>query len=131
MIIEILASVGFILSCYAYYVEKKAADKKFKPVCDINENISCTKAFLSEYGKILGKPNSFFGIFFYPIVFILFYLNVFSFVFYLSLLSAVSSVYLAYLSYVKLKNFCLVCTGVYLVNFLLLFFSYKLLQKSI
>ena len=128
MIIEILAIIGFWLSFYAYYVEKSASkNKNYKPVCDISKEISCTKAFTSKYRKLLGKSNSFFGMFFYPVVYFLFSLNFFSLVFLLSILSALGSVYPAYLSYVKLKTFCLVCTSIYLINFLLLFFSYKLL----
>lgn len=127
MIIEILVIIGFWLSFYAYYVEKKLANKNYKPVCDISKEISCSRAFLSRYGKLLGKSNSFFGMFFYPVVYILFSLNFFSFVFLLSMLSALGSIYLAYLSYIKLRTFCLICTSIYLINFLLLFFSYKLL----
>ncbi len=129
MIIKLLAIIGFWLSFYAYYVEKKAGKKSakenYRPVCDISPKISCTKAFSSKYGRLLGMSNSLFGMFFYLVIYILFSLNLFNYVFFLSVLSVPGSIYLAYISYIKLKTFCLVCTSIYLINFLLLFLSYK------
>lgn len=125
--IRILAVIGFWLSFYAYYVEKKSRNKNYKPICNISKNISCTKAFLSKYGKLLGKSNSVFGMFFYPTIYLLSFFNLISYIFYLSMFSVLGSLYLAYLSYIKLKTFCLVCTSIYLINILLLFFSYKYL----
>lgn len=41
--------VGFVLSYYAYYVElAKEEDDSYEAVCDINEHVSCTKAFSSK-----------------------------------------------------------------------------------
>jgi len=125
--ISVLAVIGVLLSLYAYHVEKKSSGKNYKPVCNISENISCTKAFSSKYGRMLGKSNSFYGMIFYPLIFLLAQLNLFSFIFLISIFSFLGTIYLAYLSYVKLKTFCLVCTGIYLVNVLLLFLSYKLI----
>ncbi len=126
MLIEILSVIGFLLSFYAYSVEKKLGNKNYKPVCDISRNISCTKAFSSRYGKLLGKSNSFFGMFFYLAICFLSLLNLANYIFFLSAFAVVGSFYLAYISYVKLRTFCLICTSIYLVNLLLLFFSYKL-----
>ncbi len=127
MVINLLAIIGFWLSFYSYYVEKKSKNKNYKPVCNISKNISCTKAFLSKYGRLLGKSNSFYGMFFYISIFFLAQLNLISFIFFISIFSFLGTVYLAYLSYIKLKTFCLVCTSIYLINILLLFFSYKYL----
>jgi len=124
-IILLISVVGFLLSVYAFFIEKKSKESKnYKAVCDISEGVSCTKAFRSEYGKILGVSNSFFGMIFYVAVFILAYLNYLNYVFYLSVVAIIGSIYLAYILYFKLKNLCLVCTGIYLVNILLLIFSY-------
>jgi len=124
MIIQVIAFVGFLLSVYSYYVEWKTSKvKDYKPLCDIRENISCGKVFNSPYGKTFGVSNSIGGIFFYIVIFFLVLYNL-KYVFYLSILSVLGSIYLAYVSYIKLKNFCLVCTGIYVVNILLLYFSY-------
>ncbi|XP_047124320.1 vitamin K epoxide reductase complex subunit 1-like protein 1 [Hydra vulgaris] len=68
--------LGVLISLYTLYVEIHAlADKNYKAMCDINENVSCTKVFLSKHGKgfgligpILGEnsalnlPNPVYGI---------------------------------------------------------------------
>lgn len=126
MIIKILATLGFLISIYSLYVKiKKENNKNYKPICDINKNISCTKAFLSNEGSLIGLPNPLFGIFFYIIIFVLEYLNIHKAIFYFSLLAFLGSLSLAYVSYVKQKNFCIVCTSIYIINALLWFFSWQ------
>ena len=116
--ITILAIIGLLLSIYALYVEKKSSEKHYKAACDINNKISCTKAFSSSYGKILEIPNSVFGIIFYIIILILDALNNMQIIFYLAVISVLGSIYLAYISYVKLKTICIICSAIYLVNIL-------------
>lgn len=42
--------IGVALSCYAYYVELSVqSDKDYVAMCDIDEKISCTKVFHSEW----------------------------------------------------------------------------------
>jgi len=124
MILEILSIIGILLSVYAFYVEKKTLkSKEYKAVCDINDAISCSKAFSSKYGHTLGISNSVYGFFFYIVVILLAFYSQMNYVFYLSILSLIFSVYLAYNLYFKLKDFCLVCTGIYIVNILILIFS--------
>jgi vitamin-K-epoxide reductase (warfarin-sensitive) len=123
-LIRIIIVIGFLLSVYAYSVEcKKNKNNKYKAICDINDRMSCSKAFLSPYGKIFGVKNSLFGIVFYVILFGLSFYSL-TYVFYLSVLAVLGSIYLAYLLYFKIKSVCLVCTSIYLVNILLLIFSY-------
>ncbi|MBW2985390.1 hypothetical protein KY313_01930 [Candidatus Woesearchaeota archaeon] len=123
--IYIVSIIGFLLSIYAFSVEKKSEkSKSYKPLCDISKKISCTKAFASKYGRLAGVSNSFAGIFFYIIVFLLAFLGQLNYVFYLAIISVLGSLYLAYAQIMKVKSFCLVCSCIYLVNLLLLFFSY-------
>jgi len=122
--LQILAIVGLFLSIYAYHVEKKLEKQaNYHAVCDISEKIQCSKTFGSEYGKTAGVSNSVGGALFYILVFILTFFNI-SFIFYLAILSILGSLYLAYIQYVKIKTFCLVCSSIYIVNILLLIFSY-------
>ncbi|MBI4154854.1 vitamin K epoxide reductase family protein [Candidatus Woesearchaeota archaeon] len=122
--VQIIVIIGFLLSVYAYYVEWKASRvKNYKAVCDISENMSCGKAFNSPYGKTFGVSNSIGGIIFYIFIFFLSNYDL-MYVFYFSILAILGSIYLAYVSYFKLKNFCLVCIAIYVVNVLLLYFSY-------
>ncbi len=124
MLIVILAAAGFLLSAYALHVEKKIAqDKNYRPVCDINDTVSCTRNLTSKHSRTLGLPNSAAGLAFYALVFVLAFTSYAAAIFYLSLLALIGSFYLAYISYYKLRTFCLVCTGIYLVNILLFIFS--------
>lgn len=77
--IAVSSTIGIFLSLYGMYVEIMAAyDDDYEAMCDINEKISCTKVFTSEYGRgfgilgslvgddsILNLPNPIFGILFY------------------------------------------------------------------
>ena len=123
--IYIVPILGLLLSVYAFFVEKKIEkSKSYKPLCDISKKISCTKAFGSKYGSLAGVSNSFAGIFFYLIVVFLVFIGQLNYIFYLAIISVISSVYLAYTQITKIKSFCLVCSGIYLINLLLLIFSY-------
>lgn len=123
--IQIISIIGFLLSAYSLYVEiKSSKSKSYKAVCDINEKVSCTKVFSSQYGKILGLSNSFYGILLYILIFILNIYEYANLIFYLAILSVLGSVYLAYVMYFKIKSYCLVCNAIYAVNILLLVFSY-------
>lgn len=125
LVIQILAVIGLILSLYALVIEKRIKeDNKYKPACDISDKVSCTKAFSSKYGKTFGLSNSIYGIIFYIVILLLTLLGLINYVFYISVLSVLGSIYLVYILYFKVKSFCLVCNGIYLVNVLLLVFSY-------
>jgi len=118
--IIILGLVGLILSAYGYIIEKKAEkDSNYKAVCDINDTMSCTQTFTSQYGKTFGISNTLSGIFFYALITVLgFFSNIF--VFLLAILAILFSIYLGYLQYFKLKKFCVICTSIYIVNILIL-----------
>ncbi|XP_036367597.1 vitamin K epoxide reductase complex subunit 1 isoform X1 [Octopus sinensis] len=61
----IFSFVGILLSIYALYVEiRKEADPTFKAVCDLGNNVSCSKVLTSKYGRgfgiveaLVGKEN--------------------------------------------------------------------------
>ena len=41
--------IGILLSSYSLYVElRKEADPSYRPMCDLHEHVSCSKAFMSE-----------------------------------------------------------------------------------
>jgi vitamin-K-epoxide reductase (warfarin-sensitive) len=141
-----LSIFGIALSLYTVYVEYKAhtaeSDNPYVALCDISEKMSCSKVFLSEYGKIfsslgvipkdsaLDQPNACYGILFYSIVSSV---GALAHVDKIStslakdilLICATSSVLLsAYLSYILaevLQDVCVVCFSTYVVNFLLFY----------
>lgn len=118
--IIILALIGFVLSLYAWHVERKVRMvKTYSPVCDISEHVSCSKAFSSIYGKHFGVSNGTYGLIFYVVIIALALMNMQTGIVVLSLISVIGSVYLASVLYIKLKNFCIICTGIYLINVLI------------
>jgi len=121
-IIHWLAIVGFILSVYFLYVKVKTnKDKKYKAFCDISESVSCSTAAKSKYSTVFILPNSLMGIFFYVTIFVVAFFSM-TYVFYLAAVSAVVTLYLVYASF-KIKNACILCILVYIINFLLFYFS--------
>ncbi len=126
-ILIIISFVGFLFSLYLFYVEQKLEkNKNYKAVCDISDAMSCTFIAKSEYSHVGGIRNSIKGLLYYPLIIVLTLTGFIPLVFYLSVVSMIMTVYLAYVSYFKLKNYCVVCIGIYLVNILLFYFSYSL-----
>ncbi|XP_012260842.2 vitamin K epoxide reductase complex subunit 1 [Athalia rosae] len=120
--------VGLVLSYYAYIVEtSKELDHSYEAMCDISEHISCTKAFMSEYGKGFGlipktsifyMPNSVYGLVFYSCMAVMSVSNTYFATIVLiifGILSNLGSIYLGYILYM-LKDICVLCIGTYLVN---------------
>src|SRR3989338_2595585 len=124
--LQILAFLGFLVSLYAYTVERNARNPDYKAFCDFKDSMSCTKAFTSPYGKLFGISNALGGLFFYTLLFILTFLKQTNLIFFLSLASFWGTLFLAYLSYVKMKNFCVICHIIYVINILLLIFATRL-----
>lgn len=121
-----LLGIGLVLSMYAVQVEHRATTRRhYKAVCDLNARVSCSKAFTSRYGHHFGISNAHLGILFYIAALVLLLVGKIQIVAWLALFAAIGSIYLAYMLYVKLKDFCLVCTAIYLVNFALAILLYK------
>ncbi len=126
LILLILSILGLFISVYAFYIEKKLENnKKYSPICDINDRISCKINLTSDYSKFFLVSNSFIGIFFYIMIILLIILNLNLLILIASIPSTIFSIYLAYVSFFKLRNFCLVCTPIYIINFLITLISYN------
>lgn len=122
MIIRLLAIFGFVLSVYVLYIRwQRSRSLWYKPLCDISKKVSCTQAFESKYSSLLGVDNAILGLVFYVAVFAF---AESSFVFWLALLGVSASFVLAYFSFFKQKNVCILCMAVYVVNILLLIYSW-------
>lgn len=117
-----LSIVGIALSIYMLFVEYRLkSNPAYKPVCDISDRISCIKPMQSEYGKLFGISNAWYGVLFYATLFWLLYTGYsFDAVRALVIIGALYSVYLSYHLYVTMRLLCVVCTALYGVNFLLL-----------
>lgn len=120
--IRILASIGVFLSVYVLYIRwQRSRSLWYKPMCDLSAKVSCTQAFESEYSSLLGVDNSILGLLFYALVFMIADTQ---YVFWLAVLGVLASCFLAYISFFKQKNLCVVCLAVYVVNGLLMVYSW-------
>mmetsp|Transcript_1305 Transcript_1305/g.2113 ORF Transcript_1305/g.2113 Transcript_1305/m.2113 type:complete len:160 (-) Transcript_1305:13-492(-) len=136
MWVNLVIAIGIILSSYALYVEYKASmDISYTASCDISPAITCSKVFLSEYGKIwsslglipkghvLDVPNSVYGIIYFILYAILYTARTRSSRFsdlmlVLSTFSMILSSYLSYILAVVLEDICVVCYSIYVCNFI-------------
>ncbi|XP_046579378.1 vitamin K epoxide reductase complex subunit 1-like protein 1 [Haliotis rubra] len=145
--ILLLCSLGIVISGYAYHVEmSKEKDDSYRALCDFSETISCSKVFTSRWGRgfglidrivgresLLNQPNSVFGMIFYAFQVTIAY-NPTSFGAVVQLVSSmianVGSIYLAYILFFVLKDVCIVCMSMYVINFLLLLCSISKLRQA-
>ena len=122
--IIIVALIGLVLSAYAYSLEcKLKINPDYKPVCDISDAVSCSKPFKSEYTNVFYCSNSLLGMLFYAGIILLQLLGFTHLTFYAAVLGCLGSAVLAYILYFKIKTLCVICTTLYVVNGLLLYFS--------
>ena len=126
--LQLTAAAGLLASAYALSVKYKIARREgYTPICDISRHISCSKAFASSYSATMGVPNPVGGIIYYLLVLLLtFFGKGQKIIIYLTVPPLLFSLYLAYISYIKQRNFCLVCSFVYLVNLSLMVFALEL-----
>jgi vitamin-K-epoxide reductase (warfarin-sensitive) len=119
--ILILAIIGFVISAYLFYVEQKMkSDITYKPVCDISDRISCSKVIQSPFARLFFVSNTIIGMGYYAVVALLALMNMGKLLVILSVGAALASCVLGYILYFKIKSFCVMCTSLYIVNFLIL-----------
>ncbi|KAM6970156.1 vitamin K epoxide reductase complex subunit 1-like protein 1 [Aplochiton taeniatus] len=134
--------LGIILSLYAFHVEReKERDSNYKAICDLSNSISCSKVFTSRWGRgfgllgsifgndnVMNQPNSVYGIVFY-IFQLLLGMTVSAMAALIlmttSILSVMGSLYLGYILYFVLKDFCILCITTYALNLILFILNYK------
>lgn len=139
-----LGLFGIIVTSYAIYIERQK--KGHRAMCDVSENISCTRVLKSPYARMMGLifnlkndhvlnlPNTYFGILFY------FAIIIYNFIYIpyqelllvtASFLSLCASFGLAYILYYKLQDFCIVCVTTYFINVAIFYYAMDALLKKI
>lgn len=133
---------GIVISVYSLYIEiRKEKDKNYRAACDFNEHMSCSRVLTSKYSKgfgvveilfgkehVLNMPNCILGIIFYSMQLLL---GLFTYywatqlLFFCSVASCFGSLYLAYILFAVLHDFCLVCVTTYGVNAALTYLNYQ------
>ncbi|KAJ8403842.1 hypothetical protein AAFF_G00347100 [Aldrovandia affinis] len=134
--------LGILLSIYAFHVEReKTRDQNYKPFCDVSNSVSCSKVFISRWGRGFGllgsifgekgamnQPNSVYGLIFYLFQLLL-GLTVSAMAALIlittSIVSVVGSLYLSYILYFVLRDFCVVGITTCVLNFVLFTLNYK------
>jgi uncharacterized membrane protein len=115
--IRYFAILGLFLSFYALYLTIVLKHKPtYRPLCDLHKNISCSKAHSSNHARILYLPNALYGVIVYG--FIIIFPTSFLMP-YIALGLVLATLILSYISYVKQKNICLLCTATYIINLII------------
>ncbi|XP_028913552.1 vitamin K epoxide reductase complex subunit 1 [Ornithorhynchus anatinus] len=137
-----LCAAGLALSAYALHVEAaRARDGHYRAFCDLGRAVSCSRVFSSRWGRgfglvemVLGpdsslnQPNSVFGLLFYSLQLLLGCSRApwTSVVLALSsLLSLAGSLYLAWILFFVLHDFCFICITTYAINVGLALLNYR------
>lgn len=132
--IQLLCLIGVLVCLYGIYIEKNVKTPKFRAICDINNNTSCTLVLTSKYSHMikllfnlndssrLNLSNAQYGLLFYiglilyqyyPFTLLPFY----NFLFFCIIFSSfVACIVLAYILYYKLQQLCLICVAIYIIN---------------
>ncbi|CAF3257740.1 unnamed protein product [Rotaria sp. Silwood2] len=138
----LLGIIGLIASVYTFYVKKQhEKNPKYRALCDLGPNASCTRVLTSKYGTgfgitdaLFGKnskmnaSNGILGTIFYTlqIIFGLIPIPLFSkFALLSSILACLGSLYLACILAFVLKDLCIVCVATYIINAGLLWSNYQ------
>jgi|LauGreSuBDMM15SN_2_FD.fasta_scaffold26770_2 vitamin-K-epoxide reductase (warfarin-sensitive) len=129
----VFSIAGMALSLYALHVEHESSqDSSFRSLCDFSPEVSCSKVFQSEYGKIwsklglipkdsvLDQPNALYGFVFYCIIATTTFFKKNAIASHVALFFGAASVLLsAYLGYILafvMKHFCALCVSTYVCN---------------
>lgn len=124
VILALLALAGGAFSFYflQVYRGKMASEVWWIPsICRMSEE-SCRSIVDTTYGRILGKPNAFWGTFFYPVLLVLITATALfeldpRVLFYTSLAAFLLTLYLIW-GLLVLRVLCRVCTVIHAVNIL-------------
>ena len=118
------AALGLGASTWSSYVHYSLLTQPgYTSICDVNATVSCTQAYLSQYGSLWGVPVALAGLFYFTFVLLLVAFsggrtlqareNVPGYVFAVSIIGLAFVLYLAWASFFKLNAVCLLCATTY------------------
>jgi protein-disulfide isomerase/uncharacterized membrane protein len=118
------AALGLGASLTSSYVHYRLlTDPSYSSFCDVNATVSCTQAYLSQYGSFRGIPVALAGVFFFVLVLLLAgaggrprsaaHESAPGYIFALSTIGLAFVLYLGWASYFQLKMFCMLCAVTY------------------
>ncbi|MEO6212126.1 MAG: vitamin K epoxide reductase family protein [Vicinamibacterales bacterium] len=120
----VFALLGLGASSVSSYVHYKlVTEPQYASFCDVSATVSCTEAYLSRYGSVMGVPVALGGVIFFATILVFAALvgrptsssreNAPAYIFALSTLGLAFTLYLGWSSYVVLKIFCILCAITY------------------
>ncbi|KAL4647783.1 vitamin K epoxide reductase complex subunit 1-like protein 1-like [Arapaima gigas] len=138
----VVCVLGVLLSAYALHVQRQnATDPTYEAMCDVGSAVSCSRMLSSRWGRgfgllgsIFGKngamnqPNSVYDLVFYVFQLLLgMTVSAMAALILMttSIVSVMGSLYLSYILYFVLKDFCIVSVTTYLLNLVLFVLNYK------
>jgi uncharacterized membrane protein len=121
----LFAALGLGASLTSSYVHYNLlVNPSFSSFCDVNATVSCTQAYLSPYGSLLGMPVALAGVFFFAVVLGITALSgrktpragesAPAYVFALSTVGLAFVLYLGYASFFVLHAVCILCVTTYI-----------------
>lgn len=120
----VCAVVGLAAASTSLYIHYRILTQPgYVSGCDINQTFSCSDAYRSQYGSVLGIPVALFGVLWFAFVLLLIALgsragsavqeNVTGYLFAVSTTGAAVILYLAYAAFFVLKELCVFCLITY------------------
>lgn len=120
----LFALIGLGASTVSSYVHYKLlTEPSYQSFCDVGATVSCTQAYLSQYGSFMGVPVALGGVIFFAMALALAALGggaasparetAPAYIFLLSTIGLAFALYLAWSSYFVLKVFCILCAITY------------------
>ena len=118
------AALGAIASTWSSYVHYALLTRPgYSSFCDVSGTVSCTQAYLSEYGSVFGIPVALAGVLFFTVVLLAVGPggrltvrgrdNVPGYVFLMSVAGLAVVLYLAWASFFRLNAVCMLCVATY------------------
>jgi uncharacterized membrane protein len=127
------AALGIATSAWSSYVHYSLLTRPgYTSFCDVSETVSCTQAYLSQYGTLFGVPVALGGLFYFAVVFLLAALGgrrphareaVPAYLFALSIPALGFVIYLAWASFFELNTVCPLCATTYVAVIAIFFIS--------
>jgi uncharacterized membrane protein/protein-disulfide isomerase len=121
LLFSILGLAASLVSSYVHY--RLLTDRSFSSFCDVNATVSCTQAYLSQYGSFLGVPVALLGVLFFAVILAMAALSgrrtpgagesAPAYIFVLSTVGLAFVLYLGYASLFVLKTVCILCVSTY------------------
>lgn len=121
LVFALLGLGASTISSYVHY--QLLTEASYSSFCDVNAAVSCTQAYLSQYGSFMGVPVAVAGVIFFAIAAALAAMpggprsalreNAAGYIFVLSTIGLAFALYLAWASYAVLGVFCILCAITY------------------